>query len=134
MTHRSRPPHEESAFLRKEFRGVVITASDDPKCFEWMYFGDRPGGFRKSSYGSKINGMGCLSPLTDARVFRMDDECGRLDTERRDRKFLRAQLLGEARDCWRAFFASTVRPELPIEWHFADKAREFEASAARVAL
>ncbi len=39
MTHRVRPSHEEPAFLRKEFRGVVITASDDPKCFEWTYFG-----------------------------------------------------------------------------------------------
>jgi hypothetical protein len=47
-------------------------------------------------------------------------------------EFLRAELLGEARDCWRAFFASVDRADLPIQWHLADKAREFEAQAANI--
>ncbi len=131
MTHRVRPSHEEPAFLRKEFRGVVITASDDPKCFEWTYFGG-PCVMWQAPYGSTIKGMGRLSRLTDACVFRADDERARRDTERREREFLHAQLLGEARDCWRAFFASVGHADLPIQWHLADKAREFDAQAANI--
>ncbi len=135
MTHRSRPSHEELAFLRREYRGVVtIMASDDPAYFEWTYGRDHVGPAWRAPYGSTIKGMGCLSPFTDAGVFRVDDECARRDTERRERKFLRAQLLGEARYCWRAFYASTGSADLPIQWRLADKAREYEAHAAKIVL
>jgi hypothetical protein len=141
MTHRTRPPHEDPAFLRREFRGVVtIISSDDPAYFEWTYGRDHVGPAWRAPYGSTIKGMGCLSPLTDARVFRGDDECARRDTERRERELLRAQLHNEAADCWRLFFVNfaptdtaalvDTNPAPTINWHFADKAREFEAAAA----
>jgi len=54
------------------------------------------------------------------------------DRKARDTEFLRAQLLGEARDCWAVFFAATHDSHAPIPWHFADAAQEFERQADAV--
>jgi hypothetical protein len=86
---------------------------------------------------TNINSLGFAHPDSDAQIVCAEHVAL---AERRERELLRAQLRNEAADCWRRFFGNfaptdtaalvDTNPAPTIDWHFADKAREFEAAAA----
>jgi len=142
MTHKRRPPHEDPAFLRQILRDTAAetrTIQASPEGY-FVDLVDSDGKLLlRVDWHTNIRTLGFAHPASDALIVCAEHEAM---AARRERELLRAQLANEARDCWRAFFqhwaptntallvGMEYAPE--INWHFADKAREFDAAAARI--
>lgn len=114
MTHKTRPPHEDPAFLRPkvtefyEHNGDVVMRMESGATVTF-----KP--------GQRIQ-LGSCRPI----VYVVD-----LDRIEFENAALRAQMLNEARRCWRVFFENLGM--FPPNWRIADSAREFERLAAEIA-
>jgi len=140
---RKHPPHEDPAFLRDQEWREALTVTRTIQASPEGHFVDLVDGesrlLLRVDWDTNVNALGFAHPASDAPIVCAEREDARA---RRERELLRAQLANEARDCWRAFFQNWAptntallvgmeyAPE--INWHFADKAREFEAAAARI--
>jgi hypothetical protein len=139
---RKNSPAEGPAFLREPPHSYVVgtrTIQASPQG-HFVDLVDESGRLLlRVDWHTNINTLGFADPDSDAQIVCAEHV---VLAERRERELLRAQLHNEAADCWRRFFGNfaptdtaalvDTNPAPTINWHFADKAREFEAAAAGV--